>query len=81
MPVFLEKFHIILALFAGLVVLIFAIFLNATLMQMLQGLVATLIIFYIGGLIVRFLIKKQLLADNEINTALDDNENDEENIL
>jgi len=64
--VLLEKFEIILCLFAGLVVLIVGILVNAEFSAVLIRLLITLFGFYVLGLAVRIYMQKRVFFKEEL---------------
>ena len=74
----LEKMHIILSLFSGLIIIIFGLIFESQLNNILIVMIATMFGFYIVGAILRAYIKKILPEEVEEETESESDEFEDE---
>ena len=69
---FIEKFEVFLALFAGLVLLVTGILINFSLPDILLRLLIVLVVFYIIGSIIKSYLRKKIFIKIEAKEELDE---------
>lgn len=74
----LEKFHIILSLFSGLVIIVSGLIFNSNLNTILIVMLITMLAFYIAGMIIKSYIQK--IIPKEEASDIDTKEEDIEKI-